>query len=196
MKRRRPALSVVALAAGLGFLALLAAGCGSNPSWPGVATSSTTSNAASPSTSGGNQATGLVAYASCMRSNGVPNFPDPTASGGIPKEGVISAEGAVSNSQVRTAQNACENLLPAGGSLSGKTGQPVTTQDRQDYLKAAACMRSHGTANFPDPTFLGAQVEFPGLSQLVDSHSSQFVQALHICQKLIPPGLPDSGSEG
>jgi len=180
----------------LAVIVLLAAGCGGSPSTPGVATSPTTTSAAGRSTGGGTPATGLVAYASCMRSNGVPNFPDPASSGGIPKEAVISAEGAVGNSQVQTAQNACKNLLPAGGSLSGNTSQTLTTQDRQDYLKAAACMRSHGISNFPDPTFLADQVEFPNLSQLVNDQSAQFIQARHVCQKLIPPGLPDSGSEG
>jgi hypothetical protein len=31
--------------------------------------------------------------------------------------------------------------------------RPITSADRLDYLKAAACMRSHGIPDFPDPTF-------------------------------------------
>jgi hypothetical protein len=59
-------------------LSLRAAGCGSSS--PG----SSRSAAASA------QARGLVPYASCMRSHRVPGFPDPTSSGGIPKDPVIS----------------------------------------------------------------------------------------------------------
>lgn len=45
-----------------------------------MATNSTTTT--SPSADGGTQATGLLAYAACMRSHGVPNFPDPSFSRG------------------------------------------------------------------------------------------------------------------
>jgi hypothetical protein len=127
-----------------------------------------------------------------MRSHGVSNFPDPTSSGGIPKSGVISAEGAVSSAQVDAAQNACKRLLPAGSSLSGKPIQTITTQDQQDYLKAAACLRSHGITNFPDPTFSDGAVHFD-IPSSIDTHSTQFTQAQQICQKLIPAGLPGSG---
>jgi hypothetical protein len=130
-----------------------------------------------------------------MRAHGVPSFPDPSAGGGLPKEGVISAQGAVSASQVTAADNHCAHLLPAGGSLSGRASQPITIQDQQYYLNAVACMRAHGITDFPDPVFSGGSVSFtqpPGL----DTNSPQFIQANQICRKLIPAGLPDSGSEG
>jgi hypothetical protein len=182
---RRPLIlaSVVAAAA----CALLAAGCGGGNS-PGVATGSTTTNAAGPSAGASTHATGLVAFASCMRSHGVPNFPDPTSSGGIPKPAVVSAFQAVSKSQGDGAQNACNHLVPAGG-LGGQPVETITPQDRQDYLKAAACMRSHGFPDFPDPTFqnTSAQVNIPSS---INQNSSQFTSAATICTKLIPAGLP------
>jgi hypothetical protein len=55
-------------------------------------------------------------------------------------------------------------------------------------------MRSHDITSFPDPSFSNGQVEFPMLEHVVDSHSTQFTQAQRTCQKLIPGGLPDSGS--
>jgi hypothetical protein len=186
---RRPIIlaSVIAAAAS----ALLAAGCGGGSS-PGVANvaSSTTTTTVSPSAGGSTQATGLVAFASCMRSHGVPNFPDPTSSGGIPKQAVVSAFQAVGTSQAKAAQEACNHLLPAGG-LSGQPVQTITAQDRQDYLRAAACMRSHGFPNFPDPKFRnnGAQVNIPSS---INQNSSQFTRAATICTKLIPAGLPGS----
>ncbi len=129
-----------------------------------------------------------------MRSHGVPNFPDPTASGGIPKPAVVSAFQAVGNAQAQAAQNACNHLLPAGG-LSGQASQTVTAQDQQDYLNAAACMRSHGITNFPDPVFSNGHVNL-NIPSSIDSKSPQFTQAAQTCTKLIPAGLPYSRGSG
>jgi hypothetical protein len=153
-----------------------------------------TTTAASPSVAGGTQATGLLAYASCMRSHGVPNFPDPSGSEGIPKNAILSALKGVSNAQTEAAEHDCKGALPAGGSLSGRPSQTVTAQDQQYYLNAAACMRSHGITNFPDPSFRNGQVEFPMLEHRVGIHSTQSTHAYQTCRKLIPGGLPDSGS--
>jgi hypothetical protein len=188
--RRAALVTAGALAVGVAVTA-----CGSGPSTPGVAAGPTTTATANPSAAASTHPTGLLAYASCMRSHGVANFPDPAGSGGIPKEGVIRAFRAVSNSQAEAAQNDCRHLLPTGGSLSGQASQPVTAQDQQDYLKAAACMRSHGITDFPDPTFSNGTVTFHEPSGL-DTHSTQFTRAAHTCRKLIPAGLPDSGSGG
>jgi hypothetical protein len=185
--RRRTRLRRAALVTG-GILAVAVAvtGCGGR-STPGVATGLTTTSV-SPSGGGGTQATGLVAFASCMRSSGVPNFPDPDSTGGIPKQAVVSAFQAVSKSQALAAQQTCNHLLPAGG-LSGRPVQTITAQDRQDYLKAAACMRSHGFPDFPDPTFTNnsAQVDIPSS---INQNSSQFTSAATTCTRLIPAGLP------
>jgi hypothetical protein len=189
MRCRSPLIlaSVLAVVA----CSLLASGCGGASS-PGVASvaSSTTTTTVSPSASGSTQATGLVAFASCMRSHGVSNFPDPASSGEIPKQAVVSAFQAVSTSHAKAAQEACNHLLPAGG-LSGQPVRTITAQDRQDYLRAAACMRSHGFPNFPDPKFQNndAHVNIPSS---INQNSSQFTRAATICTKLIPAGLPGS----
>jgi hypothetical protein len=173
--------------------AALAACGGSSP--PG-ATSGSTTTIASSSAGGGANTTGLLAYTACMRSHGVPNFPDPSSGGGIPKQAVVNALRAVSNAQADAAQNACKDLLPAGQSLSGKPVQAITEQQQQYYLKAAACMRTHGITNFPEPTFYNHEVEFPRLEHLVDIDSPQFTQALKACHRIIPAGLPYSLSGG
>jgi hypothetical protein len=187
LRCRRPLTlaSVVAVAA----CSLIAAGCGGGNS-PAVATVSTTTNTARPSAGASTHATGLVAFASCMRAHGVPNFPDPDSSGGIPKPAVVSAFEAVSKSDGDAAQTACNHLLPAGG-LSGQAVQTITPRDRQDYLKAAACMRSHGFPAFPDPAFTttSAQVNIPSS---INQNSDQFTSAATRCTKLIPAGLPGS----
>jgi len=172
------------LLAGVLAVGVALAACAGTPSTPGASTGSSTPT------------TGLLAYSSCMRSHGVPNFPDPISTGGIPKEGVISAERAVGNTRFTAAQNVCKHLLPPGGSLSGHAVQPVTVGQRQDYLRAAVCMRSHGVTSFPDPAFTGGTVEFPKLEHLVDLNSPLFKHAYQICQKLIPPGLPYSSGSG
>ncbi len=180
----RPARAAAVITAAVG-LALLAAACGSGSGGaaaPGAATGSTTS------------AKSLLAYSSCMRSHGVPSFPDPASSGGIPKE--TPQQLGVGDSVFAAAQSDCRHLIPAGESLGGQTIQTITAQQQQYYLKAAACMRSHGITNFPEPSFSGGQVEFPMLSHLVDLNSPQFISAYDICRKLIPPGLPYSGSGG
>jgi hypothetical protein len=173
-------VAVITAAAGL---ALLAAACSTgsgSPSTPAAAAGSTTA------------AGGLLGYSSCMRSHGVPNFPDPASSGGLPKE--TPQQLGVGDSMFDAAQSACLHLIPAGENLGGQPIQTITAQQQQYYLKAAACMRSHGITNFPEPDFSGGQVEFPMLEHLVDLNSPQFISAYHVCQKLIPPGLPDSGS--
>jgi hypothetical protein len=177
------------LAAGLLAVGVAAAACGSP---------STTGPSAGGSTGAGSTGAGsrLLAYSSCMRSHGVPNFPDPASAGGIPKDAVISAMRAVSNAAAQAAQNSCAHLLPAGQSLSGQPVQTITAQQQRDYLKAAACMRSHGVLNFPEPSFQGGQVEFPMLSRLVDLNSPQVIRAYEFCRKGIPAGLPYSGSGG
>lgn len=181
--RRGPRLRYAGLmAAGILAFGATVAACGGSPS-----TLSSATGSKAPTK-------GLVAYASCMRSHGVPKFPDPASTGGIPKE--TPPQLGVSTSQFAVAQNACKHLLPSGGSLSGKPSQQLTAKQRRDYLKAAICMRSHGITDFPDPVFTGGTVEFPKLEDLVDLNSPLVKHAYEICQKLIPLGLPYSGSGG
>lgn len=186
--RKTPVSKASLLAIGLIAAGTSLTACGGGSSTP---------NAGAGSASGGTQGSGLLAYSSCMRAHGVPNFPDPKSNGGIDdKRAVIAALSAVSSSQANKAQNACQHLLPPGGSLSGQPTQQITAQDQQDYLHAAACMRSHGIIDFPDPTFSGGSVSF-NIPASIDTTSTQFVQAQHTCQELIPAGLPYStGSTG
>ena len=69
--------------------------------------------------------------------------------------------------------------------------RPITPADQADYLKAAACMRSHGVPDFPDPTFENNTVTF-NIPPNIDPNSSQAKSAVATCAKLIPPGLPYS----
>jgi hypothetical protein len=79
-------------------------------------------------------------------------------------------------------QNGGQNLTPT-----------ITPADQTDYRNAAKCMRSHGVPDFPDPTFANNTVHF-NIPGNIDPNSSQAKTAEAICVKLIPPGLPYSGS--
>ena len=87
--------------------------------------------------------------------------------------------------------------LPPGTQPNENGGLPptqtITPADQADYLKAAACMRSHGVPDFPDPTFQNNTVTF-NVSPSIDKNSPQARSAVAICRKLIPTGLPYSSS--
>jgi hypothetical protein len=68
---------------------------------------------------------------------------------------------------------------------------PITPADWRAYLKAAACIRSHGFPGFPNPTFAKNTVTF-NTPPNIDPNSFQARRAEAICVKLIPPGLPYS----
>jgi hypothetical protein len=172
--------SIVAIAA----FSSLAAGCGGGRS-PGaarVASSAAATTTAPP--------TGPVAFSVCMRSHGVTGFPDPDGSGEFNGDTLKNVR--VDGSLLRAAQARCDHLLP-NGVVPLATPWTITPADQHDYLKGAACMRRHGFPDFPDPTFEGNNVT-PNIPSNIDANSPQFKSAAATCQKLIPAGLPYSGS--
>jgi hypothetical protein len=170
--------SVVAAA----VFALFAAGCGSSGS-PGVASVGSSTTGAATATQ-----SGAVAFARCMRSHGVGAFPDPNKSGQF--DGVPLKRLRVPKLEMRSAQSACNHLLPNGMPMAGVT---ISQADRSDYLAAAACMRRHGLPHFPDPTFPAGGVKFT-IPSSINQNSPLVQHALPICRKLIPAGLPYSGT--
>jgi hypothetical protein len=167
--RRAAALVLVAA------LAVLATACGSSD----------------PSSAGSPTAAQVLALARCMRSHGVPDFPDPNASGGYALASNGSLEGAggtsidINSSQVETAYGDCQHLLPGGPSFSRLAQLEQQEQQRQDQmlplmLKYVQCMRGHGVPNFPSP---GQKNVSP-----INVNSPQFLAATKTCQHLLPPG--------
>ena len=175
--RPRSRLIILASVVAVAAFSLLAAGCGGGGS-PGVA------GVASTTAAGTAQNTAL-AFARCLRSHGLPKWPDPTGSGVFDKSKLRQTGYSVS--QVRAVEEgACKHLLPSGGQ-----GRTITAADRADYLRAAACMRSHGFPDFPDPTFQNNSVQ-TNVPSSVDQDSARFRSAAATCTKLIPAGLPYS----
>ncbi|MGH3430330.1 MAG: hypothetical protein ACRDQZ_22640, partial [Mycobacteriales bacterium] len=77
---RRLSLGIAALVS----LAVMAAGCGGRSAGGHVAQLGT-SPTQSSSRNGGSTHDQALAYARCMRSNGVPHYPDPSGSGDLRK---------------------------------------------------------------------------------------------------------------
>jgi hypothetical protein len=101
----------------------------------------------------------FLAYSECMRSHGVPNFPDPSSGGGIHLSSGTNAQAPA----FKSAQQACTKLLPG----SGPGSQHLSEQDKIQMLEISQCMRRHGVAGFPDPT-LSAPSSPAGYSLLED----------------------------
>ena len=103
--RRAGALAVVAA------VAVLTA-CGGSPSSSvgSASTESTTYRAD-------------LAYAQCMRTHGVPSFPDPNPSAGINISGQPHGN---PNSPAARANNACDHLLAADSTGTGSAGVATT----------------------------------------------------------------------
>ena len=124
-------------------------------------------------------------YSACMRSHGVPNFPDPGGTGQIRLDPRKLAESGidVDSPRFKRAARACLRLQPKGARATAR--QPTAGQ-QQAMLRFARCMRSHGVPNFPDPQPGGAL----DLAQKVAApNSPQFKATEHTCRNFVP-GAP------
>jgi hypothetical protein len=160
-------------------LSLLASGCGGSKS-PSVASVATT-HSSSPSR--GSTHDQALAYLRCMRSHGVPLWPDPESSGAFDKSKLTPQQLGVGSSQIGTAQKACRSLVPTYSA----TPQPHVLAQA---LRFSRCMRAHGAANFPDPESTGAIV----IPHAMES-SPAYLAALHFCihkYGVPPPPSPAS----
>jgi hypothetical protein len=107
------------------------------------------SNPSSAGRSASNLAAAGIRFASCMRSNGVPKFPDPTTSGGSVHISIKSNSGInPASPSFQAAQTTCGKLVPGGGPGSEKPSAATEAQ----MLAISECMRAHRVNRFPDPT--------------------------------------------
>jgi hypothetical protein len=77
--------------------------------------------------------------------------------------------------QFGTAMKACKHLLPGGG-----PGQ-MTRQQINNLVKFAACMRTHGFPDYPDPVVQNGRVGEQPLPSDIDTSSAQFEAAQQTC---------------
>lgn len=173
------------LAAALVATPILLAACGGTS--PSASSSGSSGNGAVAS-SGSSTYQKAIKYASCMRSHGVSNFPDPDSTGHFVISGVN-----VNSSQYQAAQNACKSLAPFGST------SPAQSQNNlSKALKFAQCMRSHGVANFPEPS-QGSNGQITingGTGSGIDPNSPQFQSAQQACSADLPTGAPSAGGAG
>lgn len=115
-----------------------------------------------------------VGYADCMRSHGVPNFPDPS-DGGFP----LRTSGINTGSPAFVAaETACAKLQPGGS----RRRSPFTGEQKQQMIAKARCIRTHGVPNFPDPTTVGpGTFGEPYLPPGWNNDAPAVVRALNAC---------------
>ena len=157
----------------------------------------------SPTASHTAQKSAGVKLAECMRRNGVPQYPDPSGGGGFSIQASANGGNAsisvnghtinVSGPAFQTAMQKCRTEMPQGPPISGSQLAKV----KQGALKMAACMRSHGVPNFPDPKVttgpggrgIGVSIGGPPGSgssgRSLDPRSPAFQRAQKVCQPLM-----------
>jgi hypothetical protein len=164
-----------------------------------VTTSASTVATGAGSTAGATVASPL-AFAECMRANGVSSFPDPS-----PGRGATFALGSGLNPAspaVKSARAKCQKFMGGGPPGPGSTTHP-SAQTLAKLVRIAQCMRRHGVPQFPDPrtsipsnlsaSGVGVVTDFDGVILLFPStmnlQAPAYRQALTACGA--PPlGLP------
>jgi hypothetical protein len=115
-------------------------------------------------------------FSRCIRSHGVPEFPDPTS----PREFKDSFSSTAAKSPAfQSAETACRHLLPGGGP---RNQSPVRSQAQAAALLAfARCLRSHGFPSFPDPTSRGQITREMLAAAGINLHQPAVLQAADAC---------------
>jgi hypothetical protein len=171
------------LAAALAAVALLAAGCSGSGS----------PQAGASSGPGAVTVQKIDSFAACMRSHGVANFylsprsgtPSPSSS----SQPVLSFLGYQVTGvnpqtlQFQSAMKACRHVLGIR-----PPSQAVQHKQFVQLLKEAACMRSHGYPDWPDPSLgpNGQGIMDPGPPAGVDINSPQLQAAAKACGESVP----------
>jgi hypothetical protein len=182
-RTRTSATRTAAVIVATAILALLAA-CAARPSSTGTG---------APEAAGPTNSPSAVAYSTCMRSHGVPNFPDPPPGnpGAVAKANPQQL--GVGTAQLQSAQQACKQLIPATGSnaeqqqetqcaMAGSCSSAVVQQWMSGLRTLAACLRTHGVPNWPDPVLTAQGIpHFPYDQAGIDHHSSQTLAKVKTC---------------
>jgi len=124
--------------------------------------------------SAGNPNKGVLAFARCMRSHGITDFPDPNAQGGFSAPNGLNPK----TPQYAAANSACKSLT---GSATPPPYNPTLVAK---LLKYAICMRAHGLSWFPDPNAQGhLDVSMP---KGTSPNSPQYQAANKACSADLP----------
>jgi hypothetical protein len=171
-------------------LVLWTTACSSHPAAPRVATLTAPSTSASSAVA--TLQPDVIKYAQCMRTHGVPDFPDPV-DGGFHITSGPGSDLDPGSPQFTAADKACAAFSPEDQAASG-TVDPLV---QAEALKYAACMRSHGVPGYPDPVFVGGSIrETMRAGSGVDPNSPQLTAAQNACQSLQPFAHGQGGPTG
>jgi hypothetical protein len=128
-----------------------------------------------------------IDFSTCMRSHGVPNYPDPKVRGHSVELGGSGID--PQSPAFKSARRSCQHLLPGGGPGSAHP----SAQDQAQMLHISQCMRQHGITGFPDPTLtppsdpadysavLGRNGVVIAIPKSIDTNSPAFKQAATAC---------------
>jgi hypothetical protein len=108
-----------------------------------------------------------LAFANCIRSHGVPNFPD----------GPNIPDALATSPAFKSAAQACRKYLQPGAGPHG--GIPESMRLR--LLHHAVCMRAHGVPNYPDPTIPSHGPLASGPPPGVNTNAPAFQRAAGAC---------------
>ena len=148
-------------------IALAAMSCGL-----AIAACGSSSKSSGTAAAGGS---GRLAFSTCMRSHGVPNFPDPSPNGGA----LIGPNSAINpqSPAFQSAQQSCQKLLGGGG-----TPQPFSESQKLAIIATSKCMRAHGVPDYPDPTLSATRprvsLELPAT---INPQAPAFLKAAKAC---------------
>lgn len=170
-------------------VALLTVACGGNSASTGSSGSSQSAGATSSASSN------AVAFAQCMRSHGIPNYPDPSSVSGP----VDSSQLGVTDTVYESARTTCNHLYPQPHAPGPNPAQQQHVLGQ--LLIFAKCMRAHGLPAFPDPnpasTIWGSgSGQVFTLPSSINPNSSQFTSAENSCKSLMPSSGAIRGNKG
>jgi hypothetical protein len=156
--------------------------------WCAVATGCGSKNSSAASAS--NSSPQLLTFAKCMRSHGVPSWPDPSGEGFH----ITGWEIDPSSPAFKAAQSACSKLWSGGGPRSPHP----TAQQIEIARQISVCMRQRGVSGFPDPiltrpsnpTSYSIILDLSGVvlavPRTINPSSTGFVQAANACHFGLP----------
>jgi hypothetical protein len=132
-----------------------------------------------------------LAFAECMRENGVDEFPDPDDDGGnfLGDDSGIDPE----SPEFMKATEACRDLVPPQD--EGESGgEPADLEKATEW---AQCIRDNGVPDFPDPVIDGntTVVDTTGLED-GEADSQKMDEALEACEGKRPAGNLDRRQNG
>lgn len=135
-----------------------------------------------------------LAVSQCMRSHGVPNFPDPTpgpGGGGLsvnlsPGSSTVTVDGIpFGGPAFTTAERECNFGPPPGGPPQ------ISEATKQGMLRNAECMRTHGVPGFRDPIITKRGIMTP-VGPGLNADAPAFQAAAKACAH-VGVGIPGGG---